>query len=74
MKNLVPKIQKLEIKNHSNHPSNIRQSINPINESPNSFSSKINYKVFADNSRKNIKLANALENMKISLRSESASS
>jgi len=88
MKNLVPKIQKLGIKDHGNNhvlkdmsrdsgliSANIRQSINPINESPSSYNSKINYKIFSEKpERRDLKLVNGLQNMKMTLRSESASS
>jgi hypothetical protein len=88
MKNLVPKIQKLGLKEHGNShalrdvsrdssliSASIRQSINPVNESPSNYNSKINYKIFAEKpERRDLKLANGLQNMKITLRSESASS
>ena len=103
MKNLVPKIQKLDMKNnnHGNQPTNntsllnapqppnsresgqnaasIRHSINPVIESPSAYNSKINYKIFAEKPERNSnsissKISNGLQNMKITLRSESASS
>ena len=94
MKNLVPKIQKLDIKNNKNskheqaystmpdtpnsNTTTTTSFINPVNEMPTTIvhqPTKIKYSIFANNpTRKNIKISNALESMKMTLRSESSNS
>jgi len=67
--------------NHTATGSSIKQSTNPVSEMSapshdfNQLGSRIKYNLFADNpSRKNVKISNALESMKMTLRSESTNS